>query len=286
MGPGQVRSPPVPRLPSPLSNRKQKSGEGEATKKPEEKGLAVGSRALADALENNLVRESQMPNRRSEVEIVQDAKTNCALDLLSNPHYAINLSLRRKLGKEVDLMRDVRVRRDGGQGGGATAKAVAAAWGPREENRAAVVLITQARRMFKESARGKPKDKENYTPNSMNFSKISGNHHHFSWNDLSECQIDFSQVNRGSYAAAGLSAATPDSVGTIDAFILRTRKRATKKMVDLQTTPRMKMRAGLVRTALTERKPTYMSIIKDIYITLINFLRTTLPTAWSRWTRT
>ena len=118
-----------------MSNRKQKSGEGEAKKKPEEKGLAVVSRALADALENNIVREKQMPNRRLEVEIVQDPKTNCALDLLSNPHYAINLSLRWKLGKEVNLTRDVRVHRDGGRGGGATVKAAAAAGG-RKESRA------------------------------------------------------------------------------------------------------------------------------------------------------
>ncbi len=76
-----------------LSNRKQKSGEGETKKKPEEKVLAVVSRALADALENNLVRESQIPNRWLEVEIVQNAKTNRALDLLSNPHYTIDLSL-------------------------------------------------------------------------------------------------------------------------------------------------------------------------------------------------
>jgi hypothetical protein len=83
---------------------------------------------------------------------------------------------------------------------------------------------------------------------------------------LSESQIDVSQVSRGSYAAAGLSAATPpDSAGTIYAFVLRTRKRATKKMEDLQTTPRTKKRAGLVRTALTDRKPTYVSIIKDMY---------------------
>jgi hypothetical protein len=190
VGPSQARSPPVPRLPSPLSNRKQKSGEGEAKKKPEEKGLVVVSRALADALENNLVRESQMPNRRSEVEIVQEANSNCALDLLSNPHYTIDLSLRQKLGKEVNLTRDVRVRRDGGQGNGATAKAAMAVWEPGEENRAAVVLIVQACKMFKESAGGKPKDEENYTPNNMNFSKNSGNHHHFSRNNLSECQID------------------------------------------------------------------------------------------------
>ncbi len=72
-------------------------------------------------------------------------------------------------------------------------------------------------------------------------------------------------MSRGSYAAAGLSAATPDSAGTINAFILRTRKRAIEKMVDLQTTPRTKKRAGLVCTALTGRKPTYMSIMEDMY---------------------
>ena len=128
------------------------------------------------------------------------------------------------------------------------------------------MLIAQARRMFKESAKGKPKDEENYTPNNMNFSKNSGNHHRFSRNDLSESQIDVSQVSRGSYAAAGLSAATPPVfAGTIDAFVLRTRKGATQKMVDLQTTPRTKKRAGLVRTALAEREPTYVSIIKDMY---------------------
>ncbi len=119
--------------------------------------------------------------------------------------------------------------------------------------------------MFKESAKSKPKDKENYTPNNMNFSKHSENHHRFSWNDLSESQIDVSQVSRGSYAAAGLSGATPDSAGTIDAFVLRTRKRTTEKMVDLQTALRMKKRAGLVYTALVERKPMYVSIIKDMY---------------------
>ncbi len=57
-----------------LSNRKQKSGEGEAKKKLEEKGLAVVSRDLVGTLENNIVREKQMPNRQLEVEIVQDAK--------------------------------------------------------------------------------------------------------------------------------------------------------------------------------------------------------------------
>ena len=67
------------------SDKKQKRGGGEAKKKPEEKGLAVISRALADALENNLIRKNQMPNGRLEMEIMHDTKTNCALDLISTP---------------------------------------------------------------------------------------------------------------------------------------------------------------------------------------------------------
>jgi hypothetical protein len=43
-----------------LSNWKQKSREGEAKKKPEEKSLTVVSKALVDGLDSNLVRESQM----------------------------------------------------------------------------------------------------------------------------------------------------------------------------------------------------------------------------------
>jgi hypothetical protein len=89
-----------------LSNKKQrKNGEGEA-KKPDEKGLAVVSRALASALENNLIWENQMPNKRSGIEVMQDAKTNTALDLLSNPLYAIDLLLCRKLSKEITLTGD------------------------------------------------------------------------------------------------------------------------------------------------------------------------------------
>jgi hypothetical protein len=61
-----------------LSNKKQrKNGEGEA-KKPEEKGLAVVSRALVSALENNLVQENQMPNGQSGIEVKWDVKTNTA----------------------------------------------------------------------------------------------------------------------------------------------------------------------------------------------------------------
>ena len=114
-----------------LSNKKQKMVEGEAKKKPEEKGLAVISRALADTLENNLIRENQMKNGCSEMEIMQDAKTNCALDLFSNPQYAIDLSLRRKLSKEIDLTRGVRVR-DGGRGGGAISQAAKGGGGAGE----------------------------------------------------------------------------------------------------------------------------------------------------------
>ena len=72
-------------------------------------------------------------------------------------------------------------------------------------------------------------------------------------------------LSRGAAAAAGFAAAAPVAASTIDAFVLRTRKRATEKMVDLQTTPRTKKRAGLMRTALAEREPTYVSIIKDMY---------------------
>jgi len=81
-----------------LSKRKKRAG-GEAKEPPEEKGLAVLSRVLAGSLENNLVRENQMLNCRSDDDLMQDAKTNTALDLLQNPTYAIDLCLRRKLSK-------------------------------------------------------------------------------------------------------------------------------------------------------------------------------------------
>ena len=61
-----------------------------------------------------------MINGRLEDYLMQDAKTNTALDLLQNLTYAIDLSLRRKLSKEVSLTRDVRLR-DNGVYGGATA---------------------------------------------------------------------------------------------------------------------------------------------------------------------
>jgi len=82
---------------------------------------------------------------------------------------------------------------------------------------------------------------------------------------MAKTPIDIAQVSMGAAAATRSAAAAPDAASTIDAFVLRTKKRATKKMVDLETTPRTKKRAGLVRTALTERKPMYVSIIEDMY---------------------
>ena len=78
---------------------------GEA-KKLEEKGLAVVSRAFAIALDNSLVCECQAVNGQSESELIKDAKMKCTLDMLENPAFAIDFSLRRKLNKEVPLTRD------------------------------------------------------------------------------------------------------------------------------------------------------------------------------------
>ncbi len=114
-----------------LSNKTQrKNGKGEA-KKLEEKGLVVVSRALVATLENNLVQENQMANGRSGIEVMQDAKTNTALDLLSNPLYTIDLLLCRKLSKEITLIGDARIR-DGNRGSGATAEATLAVGGRRQ----------------------------------------------------------------------------------------------------------------------------------------------------------
>jgi hypothetical protein len=223
-----------------LNKKQRKNGEGEA-KKLEEKSLAVVSRDLVDGLENNLVWENQMPNRRSGIEFIQDAKTNTTLDQLSNPLYATDLSLHRKVTTENTLTVDVRIH-DSDRGSGATVEAMLAAGG--EE--AKVVSISQACQMLKERAKGgAPKDNEDYTPNDCNFSKNSGIHHWFSWNKLSERQIDVAQVSMGAAVGAGFTAAAQASASTIDAFDLRTRKRATKKMLDLTTTLRTKKRAGL-----------------------------------------
>jgi hypothetical protein len=120
--------------------------------------------------------------------------------------------------------------------------------------------------MFKERAKGgAPKDNKDYTRNDHNFSKNSGSHHWFSWNKLSERPIDIAQVSRGAAAGAGFAASAPATASTISAFVLRTRKRATEKMEDLTTTLRTKKKAGLVRTALSECKLSYVSIIEDMH---------------------
>jgi hypothetical protein len=69
---------------------------------------------------------------------MQVAKTNTALDLLSNLLYAIDLSLHRKLLKEITLTGDVRIH-DNNRGSGATAETMSAVGG--EE--AKVVSILQ-----------------------------------------------------------------------------------------------------------------------------------------------
>ena len=49
-----------------------------------------------------------------------------------------------------------------------------------------------------------------------------------------------------------------------DAMVLRTRKRATEKMVDLAATPKTKKKAMVVHTALSQRNPAYTSVIDDM----------------------
>jgi hypothetical protein len=71
---------------------------------------------------------------------MQVAKTITALDLISNPHYVMDLLLHLKLLKEITLTGDVRIC-DGNRGSEATAKATSAVGG--EE--AKVVPILQAR---------------------------------------------------------------------------------------------------------------------------------------------
>ncbi len=128
------------------------------------------------------------------------------------------------------------------------------------------MLIYQARQMFKEKAKGSvPKDDKDYTPNDCNFSNNSGSHHWFSWNKFSKSPIDIAQVSMGAAVCAGFAASAPATSSTINTFVLRTRKRATKKMVDLTTTPRTKKKAKLVHSALSECKPLYVSIIEDMY---------------------
>ena len=144
---------------------------------------AVLSRVLAGSLENNLVRENQMLNGRLEDDLMQDAKTNTALDLLQNSTYAIDLCLRRKLSKEVSLTRDVRLCGDGvdseatvAVAGGADDAAVAGGVAKKE-----VHSIQQAHQILKERAKGGKRKAGDMTPSDTAFSKSAGSHHHFSF---------------------------------------------------------------------------------------------------------
>jgi hypothetical protein len=69
----------------------------------------------------------------------------------------------------------------------------------------------------------------------------------------------------GAAVDAGFASSAPDTFSTINVFVLRTRKWATKRMVDLTATPRTKKKAKLVRTALSERQALFVSIIEEMY---------------------
>jgi len=247
-----------------LSSKKKKRAGGEA-KELEEKGLAVLSRVLAGLLENNLVDENQMINGRLEDYLMQDAKRNTALDLLQNPTYAIDLCLRRKLSKEVSLTRDVRLCGDGVDSGATVAVAggaddVATAGGVAKKE---VHLIQQARRILKERAKGGERKAGDMTPSDTAFSKSAGSHHRFSRNKMSENPIDVNQVSRDAFAAAG-HATAGTAASSNEAMILRIRKRATEKMVDLEATLRTKRKAMVVRMALSRCNATYVSVIDNM----------------------
>ena len=184
-----------------LSSKKKKRAGGKA-KEPNEKGLAVLSRVLAGSLENNLVRENQMLNGRSEDDLMQDAKTNSALGLLHNPTYAIDLGLRRKWSKEVSLTREVRLRGDGVYGGATVAVAGGVDGAAVAGGVVKVHSIQQARRILKERAKGGAQKAGDMTPSDTAFSKSAGSHHRFSRNKLSESPIDVNQVSRDAFAAA------------------------------------------------------------------------------------
>jgi hypothetical protein len=62
---------------------------------------------------------------------------------------------------------------------------------------------------------------------------------------LSGRPIDIAQVSRGAAVSARFAASAAATASTINAFVLRTRKWATKKMVDLTTTPRKKRKPSL-----------------------------------------
>ena len=119
------------------------------------------------------------------------------------------------------------------------------------------------------------------TPSDTVFSKSAGSHHRFSRNKLSVDPIDVNQVSRDTFAAAGYATAGT-AASSNKAMILRTRKRAMEKMVDLAATPRTKRKAMVVRTALCGRNATYVSIIDDMAGGPGVFSQDLLAYSWSR----
>ncbi len=65
-------------------------------------------------------------------------------------------------------------------------------------------------------------------------------------------------------------------------MVLRTRKRATEKMVDLAATPRTKKKAKVVCTALSQCNPTYTSVINNMASPGVLSQDLVTSTAWSR----
>jgi len=204
-----------------------------------------------------------MLNSRSEDDLMQDAKTNTLLDLLQNPTYAIDLCLCRKLSKEVSLTRNGRLCGDGVDGGATVAAAGGADVAAAAGGVAKVHSIQQARRILKERAKGGKRKAGDMTPSDTTFSKSAGSHHRFSCNKLSENLIDVNQVSRDAFTAAGYATAGT-AASSNEAMILRTRKWATEKMVDLAATPRTKRKAMVVRTALSGCNAMYMSVIDNM----------------------
>ena len=125
-----------------------------------------------------------MHNGRSDDELMQDAKTNSALDLLQNLMYTIDQSLGQKLSKEITLTSDVRLH-DNGVGSGATVEAAGGVAAMTDGEVAAgravqVYLIQQAHRVLKERAKVGTRKAGNMTPRDTALSKSAGSHHCFS----------------------------------------------------------------------------------------------------------
>ena len=70
-------------------------------------------------------------------------------------------------------------------------------------------------------------------------------------------------MSRDSFATAG-HATTGTAMNSNDAMVLRMRKRATEKMVDLAATPRTKKKVMVDCTALSQCNPAYTSVINNM----------------------